>query len=137
MPYNDEQVQIIQRLEAHDGVVVQGRSRHRQDPHHRQRDLHYLALGKRVLVTSLKETGLGVLQEKLPEAIRPLAISLLTSEVEGMKPVRVRHQQDRVRSHAHRPYRLTGARSRARRVSLTRCTPASPRPTRASRTGPV
>ncbi len=85
MPYNDEQVQIIQRLEAHDGVVVQGPPGTGKTHTIANVISHYLALGKRVLVTSLKEPALGVLQEKLPEAIRPLAISLLTSEVEGMK----------------------------------------------------
>ena len=38
-----------------------------------------LASGKRVLVTSMKDPALAVLQEKLPEVIRPLAISLLSS----------------------------------------------------------
>ena len=46
---------------------------------------HYLAEGKRVLVTSMKDRALAVLQEHLPAEIRPLAISLLTSEQEGMK----------------------------------------------------
>ena len=38
-----------------------------------------------MLVTSMKDPALAVLQEQLPEEIRPLAISLLTSEQEGMK----------------------------------------------------
>ncbi|GAF60699.1 DNA helicase [Psychrobacter sp. JCM 18903] len=46
---------------------------------------HYLALGKRVLVTSMKDPALKVLQGQLPESIRPLAVSLLTSENEGLK----------------------------------------------------
>lgn len=46
---------------------------------------HYFALGKRVLVTSMKESALTVLRDKLPEEIRPLAISLLSNEQEGMK----------------------------------------------------
>ena len=33
----------------------------------------------------MKDPALAVLQEQLPEDIRPLAISLLTSESEGMK----------------------------------------------------
>lgn len=43
----------------------------------------HLPLGRRVLVTSMKDPALSVLQEKPPESIRPLAISLLTSEAEG------------------------------------------------------
>jgi hypothetical protein len=46
---------------------------------------HYLAEGKRVLVTSMKDPALVVLQKHLPPEIRPLAISLLTSEQDGMK----------------------------------------------------
>jgi very-short-patch-repair endonuclease len=83
--YNDEQVQIVQLLEAHDGVVVQGPPGTGKTHTIANVICHYLAQGKRVLVTSMKDPALAVLQEKLPEPIRPLAISLLTSEAEGMK----------------------------------------------------
>lgn len=83
--YNDEQVQIVQMLEAHNGVVVQGPPGTGKTHTIANVICHYLALGKRVLVTSMKDPALSVLQEKLPESIRPLAISLLTSETEGMK----------------------------------------------------
>ncbi|WP_288841766.1 AAA domain-containing protein [uncultured Deefgea sp.] len=83
--YNDEQVQIIQMLEVHDGVVVQGPPGTGKTHTIANVICHYLALGKRVLVTSMKDPALSVLQEKLPDSIRPLAISLLTSEAEGMK----------------------------------------------------
>lgn len=85
MAYNDEQVQIVQMLEAHDGVVVQGPPGTGKTHTIANVICHYLAQGKRVLVTSMKDPALAVLQEKLPESIRPLAISLLTSEAEGMK----------------------------------------------------
>ena len=84
-PYNDEQVQIAQMLEAHDGVIVQGPPGTGKTHTIANVICHYLASGKRVLVTSMKDPALTVLQEKLPESIRPLAISLLTSESEGMK----------------------------------------------------
>jgi len=85
MAYNDEQVQIVQMLEAHNGVVVQGPPGTGKTHTIANVICHYLALGKRVLVTSMKDPALSVLQEKLPESIRPLAISLLTSEADGMK----------------------------------------------------
>lgn len=85
MPYNDEQIQIVQMLETHDGVVVQGPPGTGKTHTIANVICHYLAQGKRVLVTSMKDPALAVLQEKLPESIRPLAISLLTSEIEGMK----------------------------------------------------
>ena len=84
-PYNDEQVQIIQLLQVHDGVVVQGPPGTGKTHTIANVISHYLANGKRVLVTSMKDPALAVLQEKLPEAIRPLAISLLSSEADGMK----------------------------------------------------
>ncbi len=83
--FNDEQVQIIQQLDVHDGVVVQGPPGTGKTHTIANVICHYLALGKRVLVTSMKDPALKVLQEKLPESIRPLAVSLLTSENEGLK----------------------------------------------------
>lgn len=85
MPYNDEQVRTVQLLEAHDGVVVQGPPGTGKTHTIANIICHYLALGKRILVTSMKDPALAVLQEKLPAPIRPLAVSLLTSEAEGMK----------------------------------------------------
>ena len=83
--YNDEQVQIVQMLDVHDGVVVQGPPGTGKTHTIANVICHYLASGKRVLVTSMKDPALAVLQEKLPEAIRPLAISLLASEADGMR----------------------------------------------------
>ena len=83
--FNDEQVRIIQLLDISDGVVVQGPPGTGKTHTIANIICHFLAEGKRVLVTSMKDPALGVLQEQLPEEIRPLAISLLTSEQEGMK----------------------------------------------------
>ncbi len=85
MPYNDEQVQIVHMLDHQDGVVVQGPPGTGKTHTIANVISHYLALGKRVLVTSMKDPALAVLQEKLPSEIRPLAISLLSSEADGMK----------------------------------------------------
>jgi very-short-patch-repair endonuclease/phosphopantetheinyl transferase (holo-ACP synthase) len=83
--FNDEQVRIIQLLDISDGVVVQGPPGTGKTHTIANVICHYLAEGKRVLVTSMKDPALAVLQEQLPEEIRPLAISLLTSEQDGMK----------------------------------------------------
>jgi len=83
--FNDEQVRIIQLLDDSDGVVVQGPPGTGKTHSIANVICHYLAEGKRVLVTSMKDPALAVLQEQLPEEIRPLAISLLTSEQGGMK----------------------------------------------------
>jgi len=84
-PFNDEQVRIIQLLEVSDGVVVQGPPGTGKTHTIANVICHYLAEGRRVLVTSMKDPALAVLQEHLPAEIRPLAIPLLTSEQEGMK----------------------------------------------------
>lgn len=84
-PFNDEQVRIVQLLDVSDGVVVQGPPGTGKTHTIANVICHYLAEGKRVLVTSMKDPALTVLQEQLPAEIRPLAISLLTSEQEGMK----------------------------------------------------
>ncbi|MCC3155982.1 AAA domain-containing protein [Hymenobacter sp. 15J16-1T3B] len=85
LPFNDEQVRIVQLLEHAPGVVVQGPPGTGKTHTIANVICHYLALGRRVLVTSMKDPALAVLHDKLPPAVRPLAISLLTSEREGMK----------------------------------------------------
>lgn len=84
-PFNDEQVRIVQLLEVDDGVVVQGPPGTGKTHTIANVIAHYLANGKRVLVTSMKDPALGVLRDQLPEDIRPLAISLLSTELDGMK----------------------------------------------------
>lgn len=85
MAYNDEQVSIVQKLHHNDGVVVQGPPGTGKTHTIANVICHYLALGKRVLVTSKGESALSVLQEKLPEAVRPLSVALLSDERDGMK----------------------------------------------------
>ena len=85
MAYNDEQVSIIQKLHANDGVVVQGPPGTGKTHTIANVICHYLAQGKRVLVTAKGESALAVLQEKLPERVRPLSVALLSDERDGMK----------------------------------------------------
>jgi len=85
MPYNDEQVSIVQKLENNDGVVVQGPPGTGKTHTIANVICHYLAQGKRVLVTAKSESALAVLQEKLPEDVRPLSVALLSNERDGMK----------------------------------------------------
>lgn len=84
-PFNDEQVRIIQLLEVSEGVTVQGPPGTGKTHTIANVICHYLATGRRVLVTSMKDPALAVLQEQLPPEIRPLAISLLSSEQDGIK----------------------------------------------------
>jgi very-short-patch-repair endonuclease len=84
-PFNEEQVRIVQSLEVSDGVAVQGPPGTGKTHTIANVISHYLANGRRVLVTSMKDPALVEVREKLPEEIRPLAIPLLTTEQEGLK----------------------------------------------------
>src|SRR4029079_19743660 len=84
-PFNDEQARIVQMLEISAGVVVQGPPGTGKTHTIANIICHWLATGRRVLVTSMKDPALAVLREQLPEEIRPLAIALLASEQEGMQ----------------------------------------------------
>ena len=84
-PFNNEQVAIIRRLEKADGVVVQGPPGTGKTHTISNIICHYLATGRRVLVVSHGEAALSVLRDKLPEEVRDLAISITTSEREGLK----------------------------------------------------
>lgn len=84
-PFNLEQIQIIDRLENSDGVVVQGPPGTGKTHTIANVICHYLAEGKRVLVTSKGESALAVLRDMLPAAVRELTVSLLTSERDGFE----------------------------------------------------
>ena len=84
-PYNEDQISIIRRLEKSDGLVVQGPPGTGKTHTIANVICHYLATGRRVLITSKGEAALTVLREHIPEDIRNLTISLLTSEKEGLK----------------------------------------------------
>jgi hypothetical protein len=85
LPYNDEQVTIVQRLKRAAGVTVQGPPGTGKTHTIANVICHYLATGKRVLVTSRGEPALAVLQEKIPEEIRALTVALLTSDRKGIE----------------------------------------------------
>ncbi len=83
--FNDEQVEIVHRLERSDGVVVQGPPGTGKTHTISNIICHYMATGRRVLVVSHGEPALAVLRQQLPEEVRDLAISITTSEREGFK----------------------------------------------------
>jgi very-short-patch-repair endonuclease len=84
-PFNDEQARIAQLLEVSDGVVVQGPPGTGKTHTIANIICHWLATGRRVLVTSMRDPALAILRDMLPEEIRPLAMTLLASEQEGMR----------------------------------------------------
>jgi very-short-patch-repair endonuclease len=85
LPYNDEQVTVVQRLKRASGVTVQGPPGTGKTHTIANVICHYLASGKRILVTSRGEAALSVLQDKIPEEVRALTVALLTSDREGIR----------------------------------------------------
>ena len=85
LPYNDEQVTIVQRLEKAPGVAVQGPPGTGKTHTIANIICHYLATGRRILVTSKGEPALQVLQSKIPEEVQPLTVALLSSDREGVR----------------------------------------------------
>ena len=84
-PFNQEQVSIAERIEQADGMVVQGPPGTGKTHTIANIICHFLANGKRVLVTSQKEAQLAVLRDHIPKELRDLTIGLLTSDREGLK----------------------------------------------------
>ena len=84
-PYNEAQEQIIHKLDNNNGVIVQGPPGTGKTHTIANIICHYLATGKKILVTSEHEPALSVIQEQLPEEIRKLTISILTDERQGNK----------------------------------------------------
>ena len=87
LPYNDEQEEVIRRLEAENspGVTVQGPPGTGKTHTIANIISHFLATRRRVLVTAKTPEALRALQEKIPEAIRDLAISVIHNDREGAR----------------------------------------------------
>lgn len=85
LPYNHEQVTIIEQLERSHGVTVQGPPGTGKTHTIANIVCHYLATGRKVLVTSKGEQALEVLQSKIPEEVRPLTVALISGDREGMR----------------------------------------------------
>lgn len=85
LPYNEEQVTIVQRLERAPGVAVQGPPGTGKTHTIANIICHYLATGRRVLVTSRGEQALKELRSKIPEPVQALTVALLASDREGLR----------------------------------------------------
>lgn len=85
LPFNDEQQAIIRRLEdpSASGVVVQGPPGTGKTHTIANIICHYMATGRRVLVTARTPEALAAIQEKLPPEIRDLAISVIHNDRQG------------------------------------------------------
>ena len=85
LAFNEEQETIIRRLEdpAASGVVVQGPPGTGKTHTIANIICHYMATGRRVLVTARTPEALAAIQEKLPPEIRDLAIAVIHSDRQG------------------------------------------------------
>lgn len=85
LPYNGEQVSIIEQLMRSDGVAVQGPPGTGKTHTIANIICHCLALGQRVLVTAKGDKALEVLQAKIPASVRALTVALLAADREGLR----------------------------------------------------
>jgi very-short-patch-repair endonuclease len=111
-PFNDDQLEIVRRLSKADGLVVQGPPGTGKTHTIANLICHAMATGQRVLVVSSGEAALAVLKGQLPAEVRPLAISVLSNEREGLKQIEsaIREIQGVVE----------GTQSQNRRATITR-----------------
>jgi hypothetical protein len=77
LPSNDEQMRIVQKADGTPGVVVQGPPGTGKSHTIANLISHYLAEGRRVLVTAQTAQALQVLRDKMPEELQQLCVTLL------------------------------------------------------------
>lgn len=82
-PANEEQMRILDRSITSNGVTAQGPPGTGKSHTIANLVSHFVASGKRVLVTAQKEGALGVLADKLPEQIRPLCVAVVGSDAQN------------------------------------------------------
>lgn len=87
LPANEDQKEIVRRLEQNYGVVVQGPPGTGKSHTIANITSHLLANGKRVLITSHTEKALKVLADKIPEEIRSLCVSVLGGDTKSIKKI--------------------------------------------------
>ena len=82
LPFNDEQFKIVREIDNKKGVLVQGPPGTGKSHTIANLISHFLAMGKRVLVTCHTARALKVLKEKIPKQIQPLCVSILGNRQE-------------------------------------------------------
>jgi very-short-patch-repair endonuclease len=85
LPANDEQKRIVRKVEHRRGVLVQGPPGTGKSHTIANLVSHFLAHGKRVLVTSETPRALEVLRNKLPDEIEELCVVWLGSGPDSQK----------------------------------------------------
>ena len=88
LPYNEEQAKIIDRLETEDVVTVTGPPGTGKTHTIANIIGHFMAAGKRVLVTARTAEALAAVREKLPTEIKSLVIASVASDREGVEQLK-------------------------------------------------
>jgi len=93
LPANDEQISILQLLENNDAVAVQGPPGTGKSHTIANIVAHYMATGRRVLISAKTAEALSGVRDHLPEPLSSLIISLVSSDSDGKEQVEntVRH----------------------------------------------
>jgi len=85
LPANQEQMEVVERLNRDQGVLVQGPPGTGKSHTIANLICHLLAQGKRILVTSQTPRALKVLRAKIPRDLLPLGVSLLGNDRDSLK----------------------------------------------------
>lgn len=85
--YNPEQVEILRQVETSDAVSVQGPPGTGKSHTIANIVSHYMATGRRVLITAKTPEALAGVRSKLPETLAKLTISVLDNDNDGKKQV--------------------------------------------------
>jgi len=85
LAYNEEQAQIIDRLEREDVVTVTGPPGTGKTHSIANIISHYMATGQRVLVTARTPEAIAAVRDKLPRDLANLVIASVASDREGVK----------------------------------------------------
>jgi hypothetical protein len=87
LAFDIDQIEVVRSLEKADGLAIQTGACTETLPVITNVICHYLALGQRVLVVSRKATLLSGLRQRLPPAIRDLAIGPTDSDKERSRQI--------------------------------------------------
>lgn len=89
MPVNEKQLQVIKHVDAYAQTLVQGPPGTGKTHTAAALVSHLLAQGKRILITAQTDQALKEVRDKLPEQIRPLAVSVVGQSRSDMADLRV------------------------------------------------
>ena len=84
---NEQQKAIINRVSRHQGVTVQGPPGTGKTHTIANLVSHFLSEGKKILITSQKESPLKVLKNKIPQEIRDLCVPVLGGGRESLQEI--------------------------------------------------